>query len=108
MFQDWKTKMKDNPQVSPHLLWDVDKSKVNYQKMKGFVVQRVIERGDKEDFYTILQLYGGHKGVREIVKNHCDFYDPRDEALARVLFNLKKEDLKCYERRRLRALHLNS
>ena len=108
MFQDWKSKFKENPHIPLHLLWDVDRSKIDYQRMKRLIVQRVIERGDREDFYTILQLYGGPKGVRKIVKNHCNFYDPRDEALARVLFNLKKEDLKCYERRRLRELHLNS
>ena len=29
MFQDWKTKIKDNPQVSAHLLWDVNLAKVD-------------------------------------------------------------------------------
>ena len=106
MFQNWKTKIKDNPQISPHLLWDVDKSKVDYQKMRVFIVERIIERGNEDDFYTMFQLYGGPEGVREIVKNHCDFYDPRDEALARVLFDLKKKDLECYKRRRLRKKRL--
>jgi len=106
MFQDWKTKIKDNPQVSLHLLWDVDKSKIDWDKMKNFVVQRVIERGDVDDFYAIFRLYGGPEGVREIVKKLPAFYDPRDEALARVLFDLKKKDLECYKRIRLRKKHL--
>jgi len=106
MFQDWKTKIKDNPQIRPHLLWDMNPAKIDYQKMKSIVVQRVIERGDRDDFYTIFQLYGGPEGVREIVKKHCDFYDPRDEALARALFDLKKKDLECYKRRRLRKKRL--
>ena len=102
MFHDWKNK---NAQISPHLLWDIDKSKIDYQKMKVFIVERVIERGDKEDFYAIFHLYGGPKGVREIVKK-ANFYDPRDEAMARVLFDLKKKDLECYKRKRLRKKHL--
>ena len=106
MFQDWKTKIKDNPQVSPHLLWDVNLAKVDYQKMKTYIVERVIERGSEDDFYAIFQLYGGPEGVREIVRKGCDFYDPRDEALARVLFDLKKEDLECYKRRQLRKERL--
>ena len=106
MFQDWKTKIKDNPQVSPHLLWDIDKSKFDWDKMKFFIVQRVIERGDEDDFYAIFQVYGGLEGVREIVKKLPAFYDPRDEALARVLFDLEKEDLECYERLRLRKERL--
>jgi len=105
MFHDWKNKIRDNPQVASHLLWDIDKSKLDYQKMKTFIVERVIERGDRDDFYTILQLYGGPEGVREIVKK-ANFYDPRDEALARVLFDLKKTDLECYKRKRLRKKRL--
>jgi len=106
MFKDWKSKIKDNPQLSPHLFWDVDKSKLNHDKMKTFIVQRVIERGDKEDFYAIFKLYGGPKGVREVVKK-ANFHDPRDEALARILFDLNKNDFECYKHKQLREKHLN-
>jgi hypothetical protein len=105
MFEDWKSKFKDNPQVRPHLLWDVNLEKVDYQKMKLFIVERVIERGNMDDFYVIFQHYDGPEGVREILKK-ANFYDPRDEAMARALFNLKKKDLECYKRRRLRRKHL--
>jgi hypothetical protein len=106
MFKDWKTKIKDNPQISPHLLWDIDKSKFDWDKMKYFIVQRIIERGDEDDFYTMFQVYGGPEGVREIVKKLPAFYDPRDEAFARVLFDLKKRDLECYKRLQLRRKRL--
>ena len=106
MFQDWKERVKDNPQISPHLLWDVDQSKLNWDKMKVFIVERVIERGDENDFYAIFKLYGGPKGVREIVKK-TSFSDPKDEALARTLFNLKTKDLECYKRKLLRKKHLD-
>jgi len=106
MFQDWKERIKNNPQVSPHLLWDVDNSKIDWEAMKVFIVERVIERGDENDFYAIFRMYGGPEGVREIVKK-TTFTDPRDEAMARALFNLKISDLECYERRRLRKKHLN-
>ena len=105
MFQDWETKIKDNPQISPHLLWDIDKSKIDWDKMKVFVVERVIERGDVNDFYAMFRLYGGPDGVKEIVKK-TSFYDPRDEAMARTLFDLKKKDLECYKRKRLRRKRL--
>jgi len=105
MFHDWKTKIIENPKISSHLFWDVDKSKIDYQNMKKFIVERVIERGDKNDFYTILQLYGGPEGVREIVKK-ANFDNPRDEAMARVLFNLKKKEMECYKRKQLRKKHL--
>jgi hypothetical protein len=111
MFQDWKERIKDNPQVYKGLLWDVDTSKMaddDWQRMKLLVVQRVIERGDENDFYAIFKLYGGKKGVREIIKQIRSVLHPVDEAFVRTVFNLKKEDLICYERKRLRELHLNS
>jgi len=107
MFHDWKDKIRNNPQLSPHLLWDINQSKIDWESMKTFIVQRVVERGDKDDFYAIFQLYGGPAGVREIVKK-TSFYDPRDEAMARVIFNLNKNDLECYKQKRLREKHLNS
>jgi hypothetical protein len=108
MFQDWKEKTKDNPQVSMHLLWDVDESQIDWQAMRTFIVQRVIERGWKNDFYAIFLLYGGFEGVREIIKEIPTVLAPHNEAFVCTVFDLKKEDLQCYERKRLREAYLNS
>ncbi|MDR2475128.1 MAG: hypothetical protein LBD45_04645 [Bacteroidales bacterium] len=111
MFQNWKKRIKENPQVFEGLLWDVDTSKMtdeDWQKMKLLVVQRVIELGRENDFYAIFKLYGGPKGVREIIKQIRSVFDPVDEAFVLNVFNLKKKDLICYERKRLRELYLNS
>jgi len=111
MFQDWKEKIKNNPTVSSHLLWDVNISNMSaddWLKMKKLIVQRVIERGNESDFYAIFKLYGGPKGVREIIKQIPSVFTPRNEAFILTVFNLKKEDLVCYERKRLREQHLNS
>ena len=111
MFNDWKERIKDNPKVSEWLLWDVDISKMtdeNWQEMKLFVTQRVVELGKENDFYAIFKLYGGPEGVRDIIKQIRSVLHPKDEAFVRTVFNLKKEDLICYERKRLRDLHLNS
>lgn len=111
MFQDWKERIKDNPQVFKGLLWDVNTSNMtdnDWQRMKLLVVQRVIELGKENDYYAIFKLYGGPKGVREIIKQIRSVFSPVNEAFIRTVFNLKKEDLICYERKRLRELHLNS
>jgi hypothetical protein len=111
MFDDWKERIKDNPQVNKVLLWDVNTSKMtdeDWQWMKLFVVTRVVEFGQVNDYYAIFRLYGGIEGVREIIKQIRTVLDPKDEAFVRTVFNLKKEDLICYERKRLRVEHLNS
>jgi len=111
MFQDWKDRIKDNPKVFEGLLWDVNTSEMtdeDWQNMKLLVVQRVIELGKENDYYAIFKLYGGPKGVREIIKQIRSVFSPVDEAFVRTVFNLKKDDLICYERKRLREKLLNS
>ena len=111
MFNDWKERIKDNPQVFKGLLWDVNTSNMSdeaLKKMKLLVVQRVIQYGRENDYYAIFRLFGGPEGVREIIKQIRSVLHPIDEAFVRTVFNLKKEDLICYERKRLRDLHLNS
>ena len=111
MFQDWEERIKDNPQVFKGLLWDVNTSNMtdqDWQNMKLLVVQRVIELGDENDYYAIFKLYDGPNGVRDIIKQIRSAFSPKNEAFVRAIFNLKKEDLICYERKRLREIHLNS
>ncbi len=72
----------------------------DFQKMRVVVVQRVLERGDMDDFYAILNMYG-MKGVREAF---CDvpYMNARDMNFVCFYFKLKKEDLKCFKRQQLR------
>jgi hypothetical protein len=108
MFQDWRKKIKENPQISPHLLWDVDKSNIDWNAMKKFVVQRVIERGWENDYYAIFKLYGGKTGVKKIIKEIPVLFSPKDEAFVLSVFNIKKGDLQCYIKKQLREKHLSS
>jgi hypothetical protein len=108
MFQDWEKKIKGNPQVSKHLLWDFKLTDFDWEKMKVIVVQRVVERGRENDYYAIFNLYGGVEGVREIIIQIPEILSPRNESFVKTVFNLKKEDLQCYRRKRLRERLLNS
>jgi hypothetical protein len=108
MWTDWEKKVKPNAKISSRLLWDVDLKKFDWEEGKNFVVMRVIERGLPEDYYTLFQMYGGVEGVREIVKTIRHFRYPQDLAFVQMVFNLKEEEMICYERKRLREIHLNS
>jgi hypothetical protein len=43
---------------SPHLFWDVDRNKLDLQKNKQLIVERVIQRGSRSDLQFILSYYG--------------------------------------------------
>ena len=108
MWTDWEKKVKPDAKIPPRLLWDVDLKKFDWEKGKDFVVERVIEYGMPEDYYTLFKMYGGVEGVREIVKTIRHFRYPQDLAFVQMVFDLKKEDMICYERKRLREAYLNS
>lgn len=106
IFDDYK-KDKSTPSISPSLLWEYDLSHFDWWKSRKIVAQRVIERGWLTDFYAAFNLYGGIDGFREIIKEIPNL-SPRDMNFVCIVFNLNKEELKCYTRKLLREQLLNS
>lgn len=90
---------KNHPdcKVSPSLLWEYDYDKFPWQEARDIVVERVIERGIREDYYAILNMYGVD-GVIESIKR-IKYLNPKDENFVCIEFNIKKEDLRCYKLR---------
>ena len=109
MFLDYiiKNNSVADPQINKALLWEYDLSSFDWTAMRRTVVQRVIERGQIEDYLAIFRLYGGIEGVKQIVKDEVPWLSPKDMSFVYRIFNLRKEDLKCYTRAQLRAKHLN-
>lgn len=106
MFNDWKTNGSgDKP--SKNLLWEYDLSNFDWYDMRTTVMKRVIERGWMNDFYAAINLYGGIDNVRNIIKEIPSLSN-KDINFVCAIFNLKKEDLKCYTRVQLREKLLNS
>jgi hypothetical protein len=54
------------------LLWEYDPEHFDWQAMRNVVVQRVVERGRREDFYAILNLFCAFR-VQFFKKNHFLF-----------------------------------
>lgn len=91
--------------VRPTLLWEYDLNDFDWQQMRNVVVQRVLERGRKDDFYAILNMYGV-EGIREALRQ-IPTMNRKDMNFACVTFDLKKEDLRCYTQRQSRPQHWN-
>jgi len=103
-FNDYKSHQK--ARVRESLLWEYDLSHFNWQEMRPIVIQRVIERGRMDDFYALLNLYGP-KGVKDTIKQ-IPYLNPKDLSFVCSVFNLKKENLKCYSKQQLTIQHWNS
>lgn len=100
MWSDWKEQIKRHPQIKQSLLWEYDLTNFDWQYMRALVVERVIERGWDEDYYAMFALYGGIENVRSIIQDEVLFLSNKDIAFVCVAFDLKKEDLRCYTRKR--------
>ena len=103
-FADYKYHM--TPTIRPSLLWEYDLSIFDWQAMRDIVVQRVLERGRRDDYYAMLNLYG-LDGVRDALRA-IPYMNDKDMNFACHTFNLKKEDLKCYKLKHSRQQHFNS
>lgn len=105
MFFDNYSQHKE-AKVRPSLLWEYDMDRFDWQEMRTLVVQRVIERGRMDDFYAILNMYG-LEGVKDAIKN-IPYLNPKDESFVCSVFDIKKEELKCYTRKQSSHQHWNS
>lgn len=72
----------------------MDKSKIDIQKMKNVITERVIHIGKDEDFYALFNNYGGINGVREIIKN-LKHIDKHDIGFVCAIFDLEENELQC-------------
>lgn len=105
MWSDWQERIKNRPKVRRSLLWEYDLADFDWQYMRSLVVERVVELGWDEDFYAIFALYGGKKGVRQIIRDEVLILSNMDIAFVCAAFNLKKEELKCYIRKQSRGTY---
>ena len=105
IFDDYKDNKGCNS-VSATLLWEYDLTHFDWQRSRKIVVQRIIERGWLKDYFAAFDLYGGIEGFREIIKE-VPSLSARDMNFVCTVFNLKKEELRCYTRKLSRLEHLN-
>lgn len=53
--------MKEKPAIRKHLLWEYDWDEIDFFRMYSIVIERVIERGDFQDWREIIRYYGKPK-----------------------------------------------
>lgn len=82
-------------EFSNNLFWDADISNIDYDKHAGHIVPRVFMRGTMEDILQVIRYYGKER-VAEILMN-TRYLDKISLAFATGLFNLKKDDFRCYK-----------
>jgi hypothetical protein len=99
-----KAKNVDKPNLPKRLFWDWNFDKIDWQKHYLAVIDRVIERGNKQEWKEMLRYYGKRKVIKAL-KSEIKYLP--DYAIDDVCcyFKMKKEELACYARKQLRQGH---
>lgn len=90
----------------PTLLWDVHPSTINPQAMCRTLIERVIQRGSEGDWAAMLSYYG-RDVVQQVVETAPYLSDAAIAAVCEV-FGLKKENLRCWQRKQYIPQTFNS
>jgi len=79
---------------SPHLFWDVDRNKLDWEKNKSQIVSRVMAYGLLSDWKLIKRHYS-LKQIGEICKELRSL-DDRSLGFISSLTGIPKESFRCY------------
>ena len=98
--------MSFHPQhISSSLFWDMDYEKLDWEKNKQLIVQRVIERGTIKALHEITGFYGKDRVVAVI--KQLPFLSSRDIAFVHIYFDIPLNELRCYTNKPLIPHYLN-
>jgi hypothetical protein len=91
--------------IRKELFWDIDPAKLDEEKNKRLIIERVFTRGDIDDIRAVFKLYGLHVIKQEIVK--AGFLDKKTLKWASDLLGIPLTKFKCYTKRQSNPAHWN-
>jgi hypothetical protein len=92
--------------LKSHYFWDVDLSKLQDEKGKRLIIERIINMGTLSEIMLLQERYGLDE-VRRVLRN-LNYIDPKTLNFISKLYNLPKKNFRCYTRKQLKPQHWNS
>ena len=84
---------KLNPVLRKSLFWDIDFPGVDYQAHARFVIERVLSRGNMNDWRELCRFYGLERIKDEALQ--IRYLDKLTLNFCHTLFNIPKEKFRC-------------
>jgi len=95
---------KKGPDFPKELFWEWNLAKTDWQKHYLGVIDRVIQRGNRQDWKELVQYYGEPK-VTQALKSEIKYLPDYIIDDVCSYFKLRKEELACYARNQWRKGH---
>ena len=91
--------------LRPSLFWDTDIQKIDLEKHKASVIERITLRGHLDEFRTMMQFYGKDT-VKESLLN-ARWLDKKTLAFCSIIFDIPQTEFRCYKLAQLNPEHWN-
>ena len=89
--------------LRPHLFWDVDFEKLDPDKSKRLIIERVLSLGRLNEFYQVLSYYG-EDTIKKIIVN-TGYLDEKTFEFAHSYFDIPKDQFQCYIKKQSGLTH---
>ncbi len=76
------SKVLTQPKIRRHLLWEYDMGSVDFSTLAVVVIERVIERGNPQEWQEIVDYYGS-KVILDIAEKSTRL-SPRDKSFTKI------------------------
>lgn len=92
--------------LKPQYFWDVDIDKLNVDRSKRLIIERVFVLGTAKEIMLVINYYG-EKVVVDVLER-LNYIDPKTLNFVSKLFNVSLQSFKCYTRKQLTPQHWGS
>ncbi len=82
------------PNFTKSLFWDIDIDNLDYKIHKRFIIERVLTRGNWNDWQELKTFYGLKEIQNEAI--NIRYLDKKTLNFCHTLFNIPKEKFRCY------------
>ncbi|MBV8391145.1 MAG: hypothetical protein JO080_15170 [Mucilaginibacter sp.] len=92
------------PNLPKVLFWDFEYGKINWQKAYKTIIERVLDKGNQEEWKELIRFYGIDKVIYALKNEIVYLSDITADAVCEY-FQLSKQELKCYTKKQLNQGH---
>ena len=89
--------------LRPSLFWDTDIQKIDLQKHKASVIERITLRGHLEEFIAMMQFYGNDTVKKSLL--NARWLDKITLAFCSTIFDIPETEFRCYKLAQLNPEH---
>jgi hypothetical protein len=99
-------KLNISKDLKPQYFWDVDIDKLDVDRSKRLIIERVFGLGTAEEIMHIRNYYGTRVVIN--VLQRLNYMDPKTLNFVSKLFNVSLQSFKCYTRKQSNIQHWSS